>query len=266
MGVAPLTMWFRTSAKRIGMATRWPALAALIFIGVLFVMGIRNWAALLGFWITTFALILTLLEFWKGTRARMASRGGRPGEPLWTAFSTLLARNRRRYGGYWIHVGVLVMAFGIIGVELFQQETQIRLQAGESVALGNYEMVFNSVQRYAGPDDLLITEATVDVFKNGRFVETIYPRSELYTRTNQPMTIPDARSTLIEDFYVLLVNWELTSADSATFRIYLNPLINWVWAGGVIFVLGTLIAAWPDPREEKVHVSETSSIAASVVG
>lgn len=246
MGVAPLTMWYRSSAQRIGMSLRWPALAALVVVGVLIVLGIRRWGALLGVWGVTFSLILTLLEFWKGTRARM-----KRGENAWTAFSNLMARNRRRYGGYWIHFGVIVMAFGIIGVEVFQEQTQIRLAVGETAALGRYEMQFLGATRYPGPDDLIITEATVDVYDNGRYVGQLNPRTELYTRTQQPMTIPNARSTIAEDFYVLMVNWEPTTADQATFRIYLNPLINWVWAGGIIFVIGTLIAGWPDPSVER---------------
>lgn len=115
-------------------------------------------------------------------------------------------------------------------------------------------MQFLGAERYAGPDDLIITEATVDVYDNGRYVGQLTPRSELYTRTQQPMTIPDARSTIAEDFYVLMVNWEPTSADQATFRVYLNPLVNWVWAGGIIFVIGTLIAGWPDARTDRVLV------------
>ncbi|WP_420628687.1 heme lyase CcmF/NrfE family subunit [Candidatus Leptofilum sp.] len=246
MGVAPLTMWYRSSAQRIGMSLRWPALAALLVVVVLFAFNIRGWGALLGFWVVSFSLFLTLLEFWKGTRARM-----KRGENVFAAFSNLMARNRRRYGGYWIHLGVIVMAFGIIGVEIFQEQTQIRLSVGETATLGRYEMTFLGATRYPGPDDLLITEATVDVYDNGRFVGQLNPRTELYTRTNQPMTIPNARSTVAEDFYVLMINWEPTSADEATFRIYLNPLINWVWAGGFIFVLGTLIAAWPDPSAQR---------------
>ncbi|GJM39816.1 MAG: cytochrome c biogenesis protein CcmF [Ardenticatenaceae bacterium] len=245
MGVAPLTMWYRSSAERIGMSLRWPALAALLIVVALFALNVRGWGALLGFWVVTFSLFLTLLEFWKGTRARM-----KRGENPIAAFSNLMARNRRRYGGYWIHIGVIVMAFGIIGVEIFQEQTQIQLSVGESATLGRYEMTFLGATRYPGPDDLLITEATVDVYDNGRFVGQLNPRTELYTRTNQPMTIPNARSTLTEDFYVLMINWEPTSADQATFRIYLNPLINWVWAGGFIFVLGTFIAAWPDPSAQ----------------
>lgn len=251
MGVAPLTMWYRTSIERLQMSLRWPTAVTAVATLALFLLGIRSVGALIGLFIVIFAAILTLLEFWKGTRARM-----KRGENAWQAFSNLLGRNRRRYGGYWIHLGVIVMAFGIIGVEIFQQETQIRLAQGESVSLGDYTMVFTGVERRAGVDDLVITEATADVFKNGRFVKTITPHIELYTRTNQPMTIPDARSTISEDFYVLLVNWEPTSADAATFRIYLNPLVNWVWAGGLVFVLGTLIAAWPDPREERQRAAE----------
>lgn len=252
MGAAPLTMWYRTSLKRLEMGMRWPALTATVATIGTAVSGITYWAALLGVWIVVFSTFLTVAEFWKGTRARM-----RRGENPWTAFSRLMSRNRRRYGGYWIHIGVLVMAIGIIGVELFQEETQIHLTVGDTITLGRYEAQFIGAERFPGPDDLLITEATLDVYENGRFVTQLKPRTELYTRTQQPMTIPDARATIFEDFYTLMVNWEPTSADQATFRIFLNPLINWVWAGGIIFVLGTLVAAWPDPREEKVTAAHT---------
>jgi len=247
MGVAPLTMWYKTSTKRLEMSLRWPALFSLGVVIVLFAFGVRRWAALLGFFIVTFSLTLTILEFWKGTKARMQR-----GENVFTAFITLMSRNRRRYGGYWIHIGVLVMGVGIIGTELYQQETQMRLQNGESVEVGQYTVVFNGATRYPGPDDLLITEASIDVLRGGEYVTSLAPRTELYTRTGQPMTIPDARSTIVEDLYVLLVDWEPTSADSATLRIYLNPLINWVWAGGFIFMFGTLVAAWPDRKRRVV--------------
>ncbi len=255
MGVAPLTMWTRTSAKRLEIALRWPALGALLFVIVLFAFGIRQWGSLLGLWAVTFAAILTVLEFWKGTRARMRSKG----ESAIAAFMTLMSRDRRRYGGYWIHMGVVVMAFGIIGLEGFQQETQIRLESGQSMTLGDYTMVFLGAGQYDGADDLLITEATVDVYDtDGRFLQQLTPRTELYTRTNQPMTIPDARSTISEDFYVLMVNWEPTSANAATFRIFLNPLVNWVWAGGLIFVFGTMVAAWPTTSRSRKRVAQSS--------
>jgi cytochrome c-type biogenesis protein CcmF len=257
MGVAPLTMWYRTSIQRLGRAVLWPAVAATLFIVALFFLGVRLWPALLGFWLVSFSVVLTLWEFAKGTRARM-----RKGEAPWAAFANLMARNRRRYGGYWIHMGVLVMAFGIVADGMYQTETQIRLNAGESVQVGDFEMVFNNVTREPGADDLLITRADLDLYKNGEFVRKLNPLIEFYQRSGQPMTIPSARSTITEDFYVILVNWEPTSADAATFRIFLNPLINWVWAGGVIFVLGTLIAAWPDREKEPVRVRRPAVAAA----
>lgn len=246
MGVAPLTMWYRTSLERLGRAMLWPAAVATVTVVALFLFNIRLWPALLGAWTVTFSMVLTLVEFGKGTQARM-----KRGENPFVAFSNLMARSRRRYGGYWIHLGVLVMAYGIIGVELFQQETQRQLQVGDMVALGKYEIQFLGVTQRPGPDDLIITEATVDVYENGRFVTTLTPRREIYTRTGQPMTIPDARSTFFEDFYLLMAD-QPTSPNTATLRLFLNPLINWVWAGGFIFVLGTLIAAWPDPVEDKI--------------
>jgi cytochrome c-type biogenesis protein CcmF len=254
MGIAPLTMWVRTSLQRLGMSLRWPALATSLFVIVLAVTGITNPVALIGFWVVVFSGILTVLEFVKGIQARRHSKG----ESAWVAFNTLVARNRRRYGGYLVHLGVVVIGFGIIGVEVFQETTQIRLESGQALSLGDYEMVFKSARQYPGPDDLIVTEATVDVYKDGRFVKTIFPHNELYTRTQQPMTIPDARSTILEDFYVIMINWEATSSNAATFRVYLNPLINWIWAGGLIFVLGTLVAAWPKTAVAQARVAQSS--------
>jgi cytochrome c-type biogenesis protein CcmF len=110
MGIAPLTMWYRTSINRLGRMTLGPAVAAT-FVGIaLFVLGIRNWIALLGFWIVSFSAFITLLEFARAMNARVRSRGENP----FAALSALVARNRRRYGGYIIHLGILTMAMGII--------------------------------------------------------------------------------------------------------------------------------------------------------
>ena len=96
----------------------------------------------------------------------------------------------------------------------------------------------------------------MDVYKGDSLVETLKPRTEFYSRTGENMSIPSVRNTITEDFYVLLINWEGMSQNVATFRAYLNPLINWVWAGAFIFIFGTLVAAWPDPADEKYRVRE----------
>jgi cytochrome c-type biogenesis protein CcmF len=248
MGIAPLTMWFRSNGRKMLRAMVLPAVIAFVLVAVAIAVRFGTWGSLTGLWVATFAGVLTVREYGKGTWARMRGRGENP----FTALFKLVARNRRRYGGYMIHLGVVAMAFGIIGIEFFQQETQLLMQTGQTVDLGRYTLLFNGVERFPGRDDLLITEASMGVYLGDELVKTINPRTELYTRTGQPMTIPDLRSTPLEDFYVLLVAWEPQLADQATVRIYLNPLVNWVWTGGIIFIFGTMIAAWPDPKDEKV--------------
>ena len=119
--------------------------------------------------------------------------------------------------------------------------------------------MFNGTQAFEAPDDLIIIEADVTVLKNGEVVKTLNPRNEVYQRTGQTMTIADERSTLLEDFFVRMIDWEGITATAATLRLYLNPLINWVWIGGFVFVIGTMIAVWPDPAEERlVAVAEAN--------
>lgn len=252
MGVAPLTMWHRSNASRLLRSMIAPAIIGFLVVAIAIAVGFGTLGSWVGIWIATFAGGLTVAEFVKGTRARMRSKG----ENVFAAFGSLVGRNRRRYGGYMIHMGIVVMAFGVIGIEFFQQETQLLVRTGDTVSLGRYTMEFNGVERFPGRDDLVITEASVDVYDNDTFVRTINPRIELYTRTGQPMTIPASRSTFLEDFYVLLVAWEPTTADQATVRVYLNPLVNWVWAGGFIFIIGTMVAAWPNRADDKVVAAE----------
>ena len=249
MGVAPLTMWHRTSAKRLGIVLRWPALFTSFLIVIFVVLGVRSVWALLGLWVTFFSAELTLLEFHKGAMARR-----KRGENYLIALWQLFKRNQRRYGGYLIHLGVLIMAFGVIGIEFFQQQTQIRLQTGESLTIGRYRVEFQGVKRFPGADDLLITEGSADLYLGDKLVTTLHPRIEMYQRTGQPMTIPSMRSTPLEDLYMLMVNWEGVEENAATVRVYINPLINWIWFGGVVFVIGTLVATRRMAEVEAVSV------------
>ncbi len=251
MGVAPLTMWYRSSLRSLGRQSLWPALVALVIVLGLLVWGIRSWGALVGFWIVIFSVILTLLEFVRAARARVR----RSGEGWLSALRQLFVRNQRRYGGYLIHLGVLVMAFGIIGTEFFQVDRQVFLNIGDRATLNNYTIEFRGTRFYQELD-VSVAEAEVLVYdQSGRLLTTLYPHTNIF-QDGQGMTIPDARSNLIEDFYMILVNWEGVSETGATIRMYLNPLINWVWLGGLVFIVGTLIAAWPDPLDEKIAAAE----------
>jgi cytochrome c-type biogenesis protein CcmF len=252
MGVAPLAAWRHSTAKTLGRAMWKPFLASLVIVFALVIGGMRQPGALLGFWLAAFVAFVTLYEFWRGSLARHLKLG----ENLPVAFWRLAGRNRRRYGGYVIHLGVVLMAIGIIGIESFQTQTQGTIRQGEQMTLGNYTISYDYLANFDTQDGRNVARAELSVFKDGRFVGELYPRRDYYYESQQPMTIPGVRSTWEDDFYVLLIDWEPISAAGATFRIYHNPLVNWLWFGGLVFVIGTMVAAWPDRDPEPARARE----------
>lgn len=244
MGVAPLSAYGHSSWQTLGRSLWKPALVSVLIPIGLLLTGLTNWAALLGYWVAGFVVLVTFYEFWRGARARHA----RHGENLLTALWRLGGRNRRRYGGYVIHLGVVLMAFGIIGIEMFQTETQATLARGEQLTLGRYVMTYDALSQFDTEDGRNVARAVVSVYRDGRYVDELYPRKDYYYASQQPMTIPGVRSTLEDDFYVLLVGWEPIAVEGATFKVYHNPLVNFMWLGGLVFILGTMVAAWPEPE------------------
>ncbi|HSB90356.1 MAG TPA: heme lyase CcmF/NrfE family subunit [Anaerolineales bacterium] len=248
MGVAPLSAYGRTAARLLGRALWKPAALTVVVVGVLIARGVTSPAALVGYGLATLTALVTLFEFARGAWARRL----RHGESLPLALWRMAGRNRRRYGGYIIHLGVVLMAFGIIGIEMFQTETQGTLAQGEQLTLGRYVVVYNSLAQFDTPDDRNVARAVVSVYRDGRYVGELHPRRDYYYASQQPMTIPGVRSTLEDDLYVILVGWEPIATQGATFKIYHNPLVNFVWFGGIVFILGTLVAAWPERETEPV--------------
>ncbi len=246
MGIAPLSAYGHSTWATLGRAIWKPTVVSLLVVPILLVKNVTNPAALLGYWLVAYVAVVTLYEYWRGTRARHQ----RHGEPMWTALRRLVGRNRRRYGGYIIHLGVVVMAMGIIGSQMFQQQTQATLAQGQQLTLGPYTMTYNSLAEFDTNDGRLVDRAVVSVYRDGKLVSELNPRRDYYYAAQQPMTIPGVRSSLQDDFYVILVGWEQIASQGATFKVYLNPLINFVWMGGFVFIFGTLVAAWPDPEPE----------------
>ncbi|MDO9085581.1 MAG: heme lyase CcmF/NrfE family subunit [Anaerolineaceae bacterium] len=245
MGIAPLSAWGHSTWKTLGKALWLPAAASLILLTVLIISGIRSVGALIGIWLASLAAFVTLYEFWRG----MAARHRRSGENYLTAFWKLTFRNRRRYGGYIIHLSVVFMAIGIIGIELFQTETQGRLAPGESMSLAGYTVTYKNLAEFDVADGRNVARAVLSVSKNGRDLGELYPRRDFYYDSQQPMTIPGVRSTIEDDLYIILVNWEQISSRGATFKVFHNPLINWLWFGGILLVIGSFIAAWPETEK-----------------
>ncbi len=246
MGIVPLLSWRRSSAKRFGRAVWLPLVLALLLVGLLLVSGYTNAGALIGFGISAFVAMTTLLEFWHGARARSKARG----EHFLRALNQIIVRNRRRYGGYMIHLSVVLMAIGITGSYFYQQETQGTVRRGETMTVGGLTIVYEGLTERRASDDLTVSEATVAVFRDKEQIATLHPRRDFYASYNQFITIPSVRSTAADDFYVILVGWERLGQDQATFKVYHNPLINWLWLGSFLLIWGTLVAAWPGRSEQ----------------
>ena len=252
MGIAPLSAWGYSTLKTLGRAAWKPAIPTLLLPVALFILNIRNWVALLGFTLVGWVIFITLYEFWRGTRARQKAQG----ENFFIALSHLTARNRRRYGGYIIHIAMVVMAIGILGIGIFQTQTQQTLAIGQEIQISGYSLRYDSLAQFPYVDGRQVTRAVLTVFKDGKSLGELYPRYDLYP-DGQPMTIPAIRSTMADDLYVVLVNWEDVTTKQTPFKVYHNPLVNWLWVGSLIFILGYVVAAWPE-KDEIVSVKNPS--------
>jgi len=144
-----------------------------------------------------------------------------------------------------VHLGVTVIGIGVIGSTLFQVETQRTLARGESLGLQGYELRYDGFSEALAADGRLLQVAEVTLSRDGRELARLRPRIDVFPQ--QPMTIAGIHSTLENDVYVLLAGHDGAGQGRATFRLTINPLVNLVWWGGLLLLLGTLIAAWPEP-------------------
>ncbi len=252
MGIAPLAAWRHSTVQTLGKALWKPAIVSLLGPLLAAIFGVHDWAALLGFWLVAFVASVTIYEYGRAVIARAHSRS----EPIWRAFWELAGRNRRRYGGYIIHLGVVLMGLGIIGMEMFQTETQGTIGQGQEIKLDQYTIRYDSIAIFDTSDGRNVARAVVSIYKDGQYVGEVHPRRDYYYESQQPMTIPGVRSTMEDDLYVLLVDWKPVSSSMATFKIYHNPLVNWLWLGGLVFIFGTLVAAWPDREGQPERVKK----------
>jgi cytochrome c-type biogenesis protein CcmF len=247
MGVAPLLAWRKQAAKALGKAIWIPFAASIAITAIWGFVHRMHPASIFGLWLVTLTLSAIVAEFWKGVQARHATRG----ENAFTALFNLIGRNHRRYGGYIIHLGVVMIALGIIGDAYFKQETQGTVSQGEVVSIGDYQLEFKELLGYPGSDGRDIVEAVMALSQNGKPIREINPRRDYFVVQEQPVSVPGVYSTPGVDVYVLLIGWD-TTGTSATFKVYVNPLINWVWIGGIVMILGTIIATWNNSARREV--------------
>lgn len=258
MGIAPLSAWGKTTLKTLGRSSWKSATISLVIVlGFVIFLKMYNPYAIIGFSVVIFSALITLHEFWRASSARSRSQK----ENLLLAFWRIFGKNRRRYGGYLIHLSVIMMAVGIIGLEMFQTETQGTIRQGESLSIVDYKVTYTDLAIFDTNDNRNLARAVVSIEKNGEFLGELYPRRDYFYESQQPMTIPGVRSTIEDDLYVLLVDWQPITVEGATFKVYHNPLVNWLWWGTYLMIIGSLVAMWPqkDKSNQRVRQKITAS-------
>src|SRR5579863_7373995 len=244
MGVGPLIAWRRTTTSNLVRSFAAPVVIGVATGIVAAAGGIRQWYVLTAFSLAAFVLGTVMVEFRRGMNARrhMVS------EPRAKALVNLVAKNNRRYGGYIIHIGTIVAFVGIVGSSFFRTEVKKSVHAGDSFTIGSYTLRFQGLDETDTPH-LESATARVQVLRaDGREITVMSPAKLFYKRPQQPATKVAIRSTPFSDLYVVLAGID-DDGQTATFEVFLTPLVFWLWAGGLMMVLGTVVVMWPNVRE-----------------
>jgi len=243
MGVGPLIAWRRSSLDGLARTFAAPAIFGVVTGVAAFGAGLRQWYVLTAFSLAAFVLGAVVVEFRRGVNARRHMVSERPAK----AFVNLVAKNNRRYGGYIIHVGVILAFVGIVGSSFFKTEVKKSVKEGDSFAVGPYDLVYMGVRTSETPH-LEAAHAQVEVMRHGRPLALLQPAKLFYKRQQQPATSVAIRSTPASDLYVVLAGFD-DKSGLVTFQVFLTPLVFWLWAGGLIMALGTVVVMWPNVRE-----------------
>lgn len=273
MGIGPLLPWRKASARSLKQWFVWPTVVGVLTIVVLLVFGVKRPVAIFAFGVVAFVAASILEEWWRGTAAR--HRGG----DNWpTAWWRLVNGNRPRHGGYIVHISILMLALGVIGTNFYQQRTEGALAIGESIVLDNYRIEYvdsgseNRPDRQAkwagmsvydiddadyaveiaaaraeGSDGFILQDSRAR--PNDRFITRIEPWHGFYPVFNMASVRSGIRTTPIEDLYV--IPRDFLSDGRVSLAVSINPLAWWLWASGPFFIIGTMVALWPQPAVER---------------
>jgi len=247
MGIGPLMPWRRASRDHLVHNFLLPVASTVIGLAILAVVGVRDPFAILGFGLCLFVLGTIVQEFARGMLARHQATG----ENYVLALASLIRRNNRRYGGYVVHLAMLLIGVGAVGSQVYQQQTQATLAPGESVSLGAYTITAQGIQM-SQPPGVRVIDGVLSV--NG---QDLRPEKQYFDNfPQQPSTKVGLRSTPFEDLYVVLAGWD---GDGPTARVslavFVNPLVSWIWTGGVLLLLGTIINMWPATAPSRQRVT-----------
>jgi len=282
MGIGPLLPWRKASARSLKQWFMWPMLVGVVTVGVLLAVGVQRPIAILAFGVMAFVATSISEEWWRGTAARHRS-----GDNWAMAWWRLVNGNRPRHGGYIAHLSILMLGLGIIGTNFYQQRTDGAIELGESLVIDNYRIEYVDNGDSSRPDRIAqwaemtvyridkddyaveidaaraegasgFTLADSTARPNDKFLGQIEPWHGFYPDFNMASVRSGIRSTIVEDLYV--IPRDFLADGRVSLAVSINPLAWWLWASGPFFIIGTIIALWPQASVERRRTREPAQL------
>jgi cytochrome c-type biogenesis protein CcmF len=259
-GAGPLLAWRKTSFQSLKRNFVVPLIMAGVAGAILLIAGVRHFYAWMTLFLSVFVAACVLGEFWKGARTRMKTAG----ENIALALYNLTIRNTRRYGGYLVHLGIVLLFIGFAGLA-FKTQAKGLMQEGDLLRVKNYLLRCDGLVSGENPN-YEYTRALITVTKDGLAFASMHPEKRFYKASQQPTSYVSIHPTLAEDLYVVLAGLDQDSGK-AVIEVFINPLVMWVWIGGVVVFLGTLLALVPSRVErEMAEIRKTQDVTVMQAG
>jgi cytochrome c-type biogenesis protein CcmF len=240
-GVGPLLAWRKTTGANLAQQFMWPVIAAAVSGGGVVALGVPFWASGLCFALCGFVFGTIGQEYLRGANVRRATSGA----DLLTAMIGLVGRNKRRYGGYIVHLGIVLIFLGFAG-EGMSFDEQLLLKPGEQAVVGKYTLHLDALKVTDDGQKQMVTGHISVKDRNGKDLGQMYPAKWFFRKhESQPTSEVAIRRTFAEDLYIVMPGFEMQD-QTASVEVHVNPLVNWIWVGFGILAIGTGIALLPE--------------------
>jgi cytochrome c-type biogenesis protein CcmF len=245
MGIGPLVAWRRASIRALGRTFLWPGAFALATGLVLLGVGAGSSVpGLIAYTFSAFVLGSIVFEFARGTQARRALSG----EPWPRALAQLIARNRRRYGGYVVHAAVVLLAIGIVGSSAYGTTVERKLTPGQSMQVAGYTLAYRGLTQAQTPN---ATERRAVLELGGRAHGTLNAGKNFYPVEQSTSNEVGIRTNWLRGEDLFVIADQIDPNGTVYFKVLVKPLVNLLWLAGFVFIIGSLITLWPDAREQR---------------
>jgi cytochrome c-type biogenesis protein CcmF len=250
-GVGPLLAWRKTSFASMKRIFLWPTLGAVVTAAVAVIFGIRSFYPVVSISLCVAVTVTIITEFHRAGSARSRSTG----EPFARAVFRVLAINKRRYGGYIVHFGFVLLMIGFTG-QAFTTEGWAEVKPGDNFTVGHYELTCTAIEEIEDPNWVGL-RAALDITKNGKPFGTLAPEKRLYLASDQTTSEVRIESRFSEDLYVVFSGMNEDN-EHAVIQVWINPLVIWVWIGTIVLALGTVFTILPNVKERRIQRGKKS--------